>query len=360
MKKFIIIILLINVIIKINLNAQEISKPQLEEQFQKEIKSEDISDNKKISYKESWTAIEGILKYRLEIYDLNNNPVYIEETDKNEIEILILPGKYKKRLGLINKFNKLFLYTDWKEFEIFEIPSPTVTYLEKKVLESTKEKDEFQVSVNGLTDSTKIYLKKKNSNELVPIEYKQIDTNRLKIDISPKSLKKGEYNIIIKNSEKKITEIESALLIKEPEQMKESKSKIKWHYLMPGLPQKERKENKKGNLLQWGFIGSVVLTGYFYNQTLKYDKQYDNYIKYTNIANLSNYLRTTSGIIYYYSQTYQIQKIVKNYNTYKNLYYLGLGTGIFIYGYHIYDVIKYEFYLAPKPKEIGAQISIHF
>ncbi len=356
MKKTIIIISLITSILKTNLYSQV--KPHSVEQIEEDLKTTDTNDNKKVIYKESWTAIEGILKYRLEIYDLNNNLVFQEETDKNEVKILIQPGKYKKRLGLINKFNKLFLYTDWKEFEISEIPLPKVTYLEKKILESTKDKDEFLLSVNGLTDSTKIYLKKKNSDELLPIQFKQIDTNRLKIDVNPKNLKKGEYSIIIKNSERKITEVESALLIKDPDQTKESK--IKLSYLVPGLPQKQRKEHKKGELLQWGFISSVIFTSYFYNQAFKYEKKYDNYIKYSNIVSTSDIPRTTTGLYFNYIQANQIQNAINNYNIYKNLYYLGLGLGIFIYSYHIYDVIYYEFYLAPKPKEVGAQISIHF
>ncbi len=359
--KIIKILALLFIMFMTNLFAQETSKPQLEEQFQSEVRNQNVFiESKKVTYKESWTAIEGILKYRLEIYDLNNNPVYIIETEKNELEISILPGVYKKRLGLINKFNKLFLYTDWKEFEVYEIPTPIVTYIEKKTIESNKEKEEFQLSVNGLTDSTQIFIKKKDSKELIPVEFKQIDTNRLKINVSPISLKEGEYNIIIKNSDKKTTEIESALIIKDFEEIEESKIKIKWSYLMPGLVQKERNEHHKGNILQWGFIGSMVIAGFNYNQALKYEKRYNNLIKNYSITNLFNPSQATLGIFYYIYQTTNIQNKINNYNEYKNLYTLGLGAAIIIYSYHIYDIIQYEFYLTPQPKEIGLQISFNF
>lgn len=362
MKKITIIIIIIIGMIKFHLMyAQDLKEPSLE-QIQEESPNErKEEENKKVLYKESWTPIEGILKYRLEIYDLNNNPVLIEETEKNQIEVSIYPGKYKKRLGLINKFNKLFLYTDWKDFEIMELPTPTVSYVEKKDIELSKEKDELLISVNGLAESTKIYIRNKEQEELIPVQYKQIDTNRLKLEIIPTGLKQGEYSIIIKNSEKKFVEIENAIILKETNLVQDSKSNIPWYYLMPGLPQKKREEYKKANFLQWGFIGSMIFTGYFYDKSLKYKTKYNSYSINSNLLNFStSLLKSTNGVIFYYYQTIQLNNTVAKYNLNKSLYHLGLSVSTMIYAYHIYDVIHYELFVEPKTKEMMAQITINF
>ncbi|GIX43374.1 MAG: hypothetical protein KatS3mg129_3107 [Leptospiraceae bacterium] len=325
----------------------------------------ELSNKKNIvRYTEKWTAIEGVKKYRLEIYDLSNKPIFIKETEKNEIEVELPPGKYKKRLGLINPFNQIFLYTDWKDFEILEIPTPKVSYIEKKTIDTTKNQENIQVSITGITKTTKIYLKDKY-NKIIPITYKQIDTNRMILEINPKSLEEGNYNLIVKNSENKKLELPNVLKIEKP------KSTFKplianWKLLIPGLPQRERNQYTKANILQWGFIGSLFSAGYFYNEAIRYQKKYDSLI----LTQLGNNLISASGTVQFFQtstrlllltqQSQQLEKTIDNFNKNKNLFYFSIGLSVLFYSYHIIDVVYYEFYVSPQKKEIGAKITFQF
>jgi hypothetical protein len=341
LKIFIIFIIFIDVVL---LNAQEPKE-----------------EKKTVKYTEKWTKIEGVAKYRLEIYDIDNKPIKTIETEENEVEIELLPGKYKKRLGLINPFNQIFLYTDWKTFEIIKVPIPRVAYIEKKPIKSDKSHEEIQISVNGIVETTKIYLKDKN-NQMIHIKFKQIDTNRIILEINPQTLSADNYDIVIKNSEKKFTEIPNAIQI----QQKKSFISQNWKYLIPGIPQKERKQDTKGNILQWGFVGSLLSAGYFYRQVINYQKQYDNLLLIQLRNNNTFYLispqffRNTDSVLFLYQQTQEISKIEKKFHRNANAFYYSLGLTALFYSYHLIDVYYYEFYLNPSKKEVELMITIPF
>ncbi len=325
------------------------------------LKAQEPNQEKKtVKYTEKWTKIEGVAKYRLEIHDLDNKPIKTIETEENEIEIELLPGKYKKRLGLINLFNQVFLYTDWKIFEIIEVPTPRVTYIEKKLIKSDKPKEDIQLSVNGIVETTKIYLKDKN-NQLYPIKYKQIDTNRIVLEINPQSLSSESYNIVIKNSERKFTEIPNAVQIQ-----KKEFTNINWKYLIPGIPQKDRKEYSKSNILLWGFAGSLLSAGYFYHQAINYQKQYENLLL-IQLANSNTFylispqlFKNSGGILFLYQQTQEIQKLEKKFNNTANAFYYSLGLAALFYSFHLIDVYYYEFYLTSSKKEVEFMITFPF
>ena len=318
-------------------------------------------EKKTVKYIEKWTKIEGVAKYRLEIYDLDNKPIKVIETLENEVEIELLPGKYKKRLGLINPFNQIFLYTDWKTFEIIEVPTPRVAYIEKKPIKSDKSQEEIQLSVNGILETTKIYLKDKN-NQVIPIKFKQIDTNRIILEINPQSLSADNYSIVIKNSEKKFTEIPNAIQI----QKKKSFISQNWKYLIPGIHQKERKQDTKGNILQYGFVSSLLTAGYFYRQAINYQKQYENLLLIQLVNNNTFYLispqlfKSSGGILFLYQQTQEIQKVEKKFNSNANAFYYSLGLSALFYSFHLIDVYYYEFNLNSSKKEVEFMITFPF
>jgi phosphate/sulfate permease len=332
------------------------------------IAQEQLENNKEekkaVTYKEQRTYIEGVFKYRLEIYDLSNKPILIKETTDNEVLVELPPGKYKKRLGLINNYNQLFLYTDWKNFEILEIPEPKITFIEKKSIDPSKIEEKIQVSIIGITKDTKIFLKNKN-NEQIPINYNQIDTNRIVLKINPKTLKEGNYQLVVKNSEKKITEIPDFINIQKTKSIAK-KRPLDWDLLIPGIPQRERKENLKANILQWGFIGSLFSSGYFYNQAKKDQQKYNSLLltqlgsNYLTFQTTTKFYQSTMGLIFIYNQSKQIETILKSYNYNKNLFYFSLSLGILFYSYHVIDTLYYEIYSNPIKNEVSATITIRF
>lgn len=365
MKNLKILIYLSCFLTQILYSQQEDKKENLYKNNQQIEETQDESDLKQrqVKYKEKWTKIEGILKYRLEIVDLNNQIVFSKETEDSELIIELLPGKYRKRLGLINKFNQLFLWTDWKEFEIKEIPTPKVSYLEKKIMTSNINEEKIQISLDGIVDNTKIYLEDPKNKEVKEILFKQIDTNRVELKIQPSKLGKGNYNLIIKNSEKKQTKILNAFEIQSAPE--ERKKVFNWKLLIPGVPQKERKEYYKGNFLQYGFLASLGISAYSYTNANRIEKKYSFLTKnfyLFNISGLSKFplFKTSYGILLNYQTIQKIYKYQKEYQSFSNVHIISSLFAGTIYSIHLIDIAKYDFFIEPDQKKLGLSITFYF
>lgn len=65
-----------------------------------------------------WAAIEGIIKFNVQIKDASDAMVIDRTVDTNYIDFLLPPAKYSIRIGAINKFEKISFWTDWDVIEI--------------------------------------------------------------------------------------------------------------------------------------------------------------------------------------------------------------------------------------------------
>jgi hypothetical protein len=65
-----------------------------------------------------WETIEGIIKFMVQIKDLEDKTVLDRTVNTSYIDFVLPPGKYKIRIGAINKFEKISFWTDWEDVEI--------------------------------------------------------------------------------------------------------------------------------------------------------------------------------------------------------------------------------------------------
>lgn len=65
-----------------------------------------------------WETSEGIDKYKVQIMDSDGKTVLDKTVDTNYVEFYFQPGKYKIRIGAINKFDKISFWSDWEDIEI--------------------------------------------------------------------------------------------------------------------------------------------------------------------------------------------------------------------------------------------------
>lgn len=321
-------------------------------------------DNKKVQYIEKWTKIDNVALYRLEIFDLKNNLILSKETNNTEVDVQIPPGKYKKRLGLINKFNKLFMYTDFIEYEILEIPEPEILNVQKQTLNENSQT--IEITIEGLIENTKIYLK--NNDTSISVPYKKLDKNKIQLEIDTKKFESGNYSLLIKNSEKKTTEIKNILTIDKSSLVSKKyinqKSEL-WKLVIPGYIQKENHYTIKGNIFQWGFLTSALMTNHFYNKSINLKRKYNslqvtqygsNVILFQNYTPFLQNTFTTSFLLY---QSQQTSSILKDFNYNKNMYLFSLGMSVILYTFHIIDIYKFDFYYTPT-NQMGVRFSFYY
>jgi hypothetical protein len=77
-----------------------------------------LSENPEKRYSFNWEEVDGAVKYKVQIANQYNSVVLEEEVDSNSIKFAIAPGKYRVRVGAINKFNKLGSWSNWEDIDI--------------------------------------------------------------------------------------------------------------------------------------------------------------------------------------------------------------------------------------------------
>ena len=89
-------------------------------------------DKKAKSLKIKWEDIADIKKYEVQIVDGSDKMVLKETVPVNYIEFILPAGKYRFRIGAINKYDKIETWSDWNDIEIRASgkKSPKILYVE--------------------------------------------------------------------------------------------------------------------------------------------------------------------------------------------------------------------------------------
>ena len=66
----------------------------------------------------NWERDENAAGYKVQIRDTLDKLVLNREVESNYIDFTLSPGKYRIRVGVVNKFNKIDIWSDWRYFEI--------------------------------------------------------------------------------------------------------------------------------------------------------------------------------------------------------------------------------------------------
>lgn len=77
-----------------------------------------LSEKHEKKYSFDWQEVDGAVKYKVQIADQYDSVVFEKEVESNSIKFAITPGRYRVRVGAINKFNKLGSWSKWEEIDI--------------------------------------------------------------------------------------------------------------------------------------------------------------------------------------------------------------------------------------------------
>lgn len=73
-----------------------------------------------------WKPLEGALSYTVEIVDVYDELVMEKKTTDTKLEVSLPYGKYKYRVGMFTKFNKISGWSDWKTLMIVPALDPEI------------------------------------------------------------------------------------------------------------------------------------------------------------------------------------------------------------------------------------------
>lgn len=314
----------------------------------------------KVIYTEKWKPVPDVKKYLLQIaeFENENRIVFQLETDKTTVEVELPPGKYKKRLGLINQKGNVFYYTEWKEFAVYFLPEPKVDAI-TKISGIGSNVIQYEIKMQGLTDGTKIFLK--DRNELIPLSFEKKDKDAILVTLPVRDTGERKYDLLIRNSEKKFTIINLQETEKKLQKPADTEALVleTARRLTPGLVQKETVKKEKGYFLQYGFWLSFLYTSYYYKKLRDYERvQKPSLILHKNNLNLVPVFYAAARLrqdpllqLYAIYENNNAITITKNYNRDLQYYYAGMTGLSFFLILHAVDIGNTEM---PRDREFLA------
>jgi hypothetical protein len=297
-----------------------------------------------------WSRVSGAVRYRLEIRNRDGKPVVEQETSDNRITVSLPPGEYEKRLGLINKFNKLYLWTDWNPLRIIRIEQPRIELASPiNPIPRGRGRQTIQLKTTGEMPQTRYYLVDSEGRERSVKVRRQAD--EVFLDIDPDSLPPGEYDLVMENPAGK-RDIKKDLVIIEPsaeEKARLRRNRLRYAMLVPGIPQLERGQKQKGYSLMAAFYGSLAFTAYSYHRAntaynrLQSDPLYGLFKDEATAQALSNQPGSNPLLYAFALSSYdRWQTDISTYNRYRVYYYAGATLTAGLYAYHLLDVYRFD------------------
>lgn len=145
-----------------------------------------------------WKPIEGALSYTVEIADLYDDIILEKTTEATKLEVSLPYGKYKYRVGMLTKFNKVSGWSEWHTLMI-------VPALEPKIVSATPAAlhpwSGNRVTIKGknLYRTTEVVVK--NADSELPVKnVRFIDPETLAATVDASGAGAGaRYDLVLKN-----------------------------------------------------------------------------------------------------------------------------------------------------------------
>lgn len=308
------------------------------------------SEVEPVAVEVEWSRVHGATRYLLQIRSMDGNIVFEKETEQTKLLVRLPPGNYSKRLGLINKFNRLYLRTDWRPLRIIRVLEPEIE-LAAPVGPIPRGGGRRQVRLKptGEMAQTRYYLLDATGQKRYPKTRKQ--AGEVILDIDPDSMPPGEYDLVMENPQGK-RDVKKRLIIIDrsaAEKAELRRKNLRYGLLIPGIPQRDRGQTLKGNSLMIAFFGSLAFTAYSYHRAttiysqLQSDPVYGLAKDPAIMASLDSQLPSSQAIYLAAIAGYGgWQASTSTYNRFRLYYYAGAALTAGLYAYHLVDVYRFD------------------
>lgn len=169
-----------------------------------------------------WEEVPGAIGYIVEIRNMEGRTIDNKRISTNYYLLdKIQPGIYEHRIGIINKFGKVDVFSEWVKFEIVQTKNPIITT--KTIFSASKQENEKKINLEGdyFLPEMKIYLQKGNTI-IQPKKYNVNPPKKVEAVINIKEIQElGVYDIILENPKGKKSILPGSFIIGlDPEKVK--------------------------------------------------------------------------------------------------------------------------------------------
>ncbi|WP_367898929.1 hypothetical protein AB3N61_07385 [Leptospira sp. WS58.C1] len=163
-----------------------------------------------------WRPIPDAGGYQVEIKD-SRGKITREKTNASQIQLELPPGAYEHRIGVLNKYGRVSVFSAWIPFEVILSQKPEVIAAEKNKFLTKDMPESFEIKGKHFTEATKVILKDSKGNE-IPVKSIDIkNSETMVVTIDKKKAPEGAVSLRLENPRNKSTEKENYFFVAETE-----------------------------------------------------------------------------------------------------------------------------------------------
>lgn len=183
--------------LKLKVQPQQEQQPQQQEQEQQQPEQQPQPQKRLETAYIEWKQAEGAVSYQIEITDASRRKIIEKTIESTRLEVDLPYGKYYYRVGIITKFNKPSMWTDWLELLVVPALEPSIISATPSGI-YTGMTSKITIKGKNLYRKTSVLIK--NADASVNVTHvKYIDPETLIITVNSKGSKPGSYDLIVKN-----------------------------------------------------------------------------------------------------------------------------------------------------------------
>ena len=149
------------------------------------------------SLKLEWNKVAGAGGYIIEIQDTNGQVRLRRQTTENGIAFDLPVGEYRQRIGVLNKFKKVSVWSNWRSLIIKRPGDPIITAIRPARVAVGKAAQSFEIRGRNIYRGSKVSIVK--DGVLVPFVTRSAVTGRIVLRLDTTTVAPGTYAVIIEN-----------------------------------------------------------------------------------------------------------------------------------------------------------------
>jgi hypothetical protein len=181
---------------------EQLPQQQQQSQMQEQPKQEKQKEQQQqLQYLETayieWKPVTGAITYQVEITNESRQKIFDKMVDATKLEVDLPYGKYFYRVGVLTKFNKVSMWSDWLTLLVVPALEPAIVSASPSGIYTGITS---RITVKGKNFSRKSAVMVKSEDKSVTVTHvKYVDTETLLVTVNTKGAKTGTYDLVVKN-----------------------------------------------------------------------------------------------------------------------------------------------------------------
>lgn len=165
-----------------------------------------------------WKPVDNAAGYSVQIKNDHDIVVVKKKLDQNKIEVRLTPGEFYFRIGVLNKFRKVAVWSDWARVDVKKPILPSIKSVEPAIINNKTTVQKIILRGENLFQFTKINVK--IDKKELPIQKKEfINSETMAFSIDASKASPGSYSIILTNPGNKLFQKDNVFSIDAPPKM---------------------------------------------------------------------------------------------------------------------------------------------